>query len=89
MSSTEFKPNDPITREQAAVMIANYLNIKDTNYDKMSKFKDKNQVSSWAKSSVESLLEKGYLTGTSSTTIGPKDNTTRAQSVTLLSRLNK
>lgn len=89
MSSTEFKPNDPITREQAAVMIANYLNIKDTNYDKMSKFKDKNQVSSWAKSSVEALLEKGYLTGTSSTTIGPKDNTTRAQSVTLLSRLNK
>lgn len=42
-----------------------------------------------AKSSVEALLEKGYLTGTSSTTIGPKDNTTRAQSVTLLSRLNK
>ncbi len=89
VSSTEFKPNDPITRDQAAVMIANYLNIKDINYDKMSKFKDKNQVSSWAKSSVESLLEKGYLTRTSSTTIGPKNNTIIAQSVALLSRLNK
>ena len=87
VSSTEFAPDVPITREQAAVMIANYLNIKDTNYDKLSKFNDKNNVSSWAKSSIEALLERGYLTGTSSTTLSAKNNTTRAESVTLLSRI--
>ena len=89
VSATEFNPDAPITREQAAVMIANYLNIKDTNYDKISKFKDKNQISSWAKSSIEALLDKGYLSGTSPTTLDAKNNTTRAQSITLLSRVHK
>jgi len=91
VSSTEFRPNDPITREQAAVMIANYLgiNTKNKNYDKMSKFQDKNEVSSWAKDAIEALLDRGYLNGTSTTTIGARDNTTRAQSVTLLSRVSR
>ena len=42
-----------------------------------------------SKSSIEALLDKGYLSGTSPTTLDAKDNTTRAQSITLLSRVHK
>lgn len=87
-SVNEFSPDKPITREEASVMIANYLGIKDKKHDKISKFKDKYNVSSWAKDSVEALLEGGYLTGTSPSTISPKNNTTRSESVTLLSRID-
>lgn len=88
VSQTEFNPDKPITREEAAVMLANYLKIKDKNYDKISKFEDNYEISSWAKDSVEALLEGGYLKGTSDNTISPKNNTNRAQAVTLFSRIN-
>ena len=68
-------------------MIANYKRISDKNYDKLNKFKDKNQVSSWAKSSVEGVLEKGYIGGYSDNTIRPKNNITRAEAVVILSRI--
>lgn len=87
ISKYAFKPNKPITREEAAVMLANYLNIKDTNHDKLSQLQDTSNVSSWAKDAIEALLEGGYLSGTSQNLISPKSNTTRSESVTLLSRI--
>ncbi|HSQ89396.1 hypothetical protein [Romboutsia sp.] len=42
-------------------MILNYKKIADINYDKLNNYKDKNQVSIWAKGSVEGIVEKGYM----------------------------
>ena len=86
-SSTEFKPNDPITREEAAVMISNYKKIADSNFDKLSKFKDAHKVSSWAKPGVEGIIEKGYMSGYSDNTFRPKNKITRAEAVATLSRI--
>ena len=86
MSATEFAPNDPITREQAAVMVANYKKIADTNLDKLNKYQDVNKVSSWAKSSVEGVIEKGYM-GAGGIAFNPKNNITRAEAVVTLSRI--
>ena len=88
-SETEFKPNDYITREEAAVMIANYKKLYDTNLDKLDKYNDGNKVSSWAKSSVESVIEKGYMGGYEDNTFKPKNKITRAEALVTLSRIQQ
>ena len=89
VSATEFKPDEPITREQAAVMICNYKKLSDKNHDKINKYSDKGNVSSWAKDSVEGVIEKGYMNGYSDNTFRPKNNITRAEAVVTLSRIIK
>lgn len=80
-SATEFKPNDLITREEACVMLANYKKLADENYDKMTIYKDSDQVSSWAKSSVEGLIEKIFILGYEDGTFRPKGKITRAEAL--------
>jgi hypothetical protein len=87
VSATEFRPNDPITREQAAVMIANYRKIADSTLDKLNKYQDANNVSSWAKPSVEGVIENGYM-GAGGIAFNPKNNITRAETVVTLGRIN-
>lgn len=86
-TTTEFKPNDAITREEAAVMISNYKKIADNNFDKINKYKDASKVASWAKPGVEGVIEKGYMSGYSDNTYRPKNKITRAEAVATLSRI--
>ena len=87
VSLTEFQPDEPITREQAAKMISNYKKLDDTNHDKVAKYKDMNQVSNWALNSVEGIIELGYMNGYEDNTFRPKKNITRAEAVVTLSRI--
>ena len=86
-SKTEFKPNDRITREEAAVMIARYKDIEDSHLDKLNQYKDASNVSDWAKNGVEGNLENKYLNGYEDKTIRPKNKMTRAEAVVLLSKV--
>ena len=87
MSNEEFSPDKPITREQASLMISNYKKIADYNYDKINRFADKLEISDWAKSGVEGVLEKGYMNGYPDNTFKPQSNITRAEAVVTLSRV--
>ena len=64
------------------------IKIND-NYDKLNKYKDATNVSTWAKNSVEGVLEQGYMNGYSDNTFRPKNNITRAEAVVTLSRIKK
>lgn len=87
-SDTTFEPNAPITREQAAKMIANYKKILDTHHDKINGYNDGSQTASWAINEVEAILEAGYMNGYSDTnTFKPKNNITRAEAVVTLGRV--
>ncbi len=88
LSATIFGPNDPLTREQAATMISNYLKLADTNHNTISAFKDVASISSWAKDSVEGIVENGYMGGYSDSTFKPTNNITRAEAVVTLNRLD-
>ena len=68
-------------------ILTNISNNKDNNLDKLKHFKDSNNVSHWAKSSVEGAIEAGYLNGYINNTIKPKSNMTRAEAITILSRI--
>ena len=84
-----FRPAEPITREQAAKIISSYKQLVDNNFDKINKYNDFEYVSGWAKSSVEGVLEKGYMNGYPDNTFRPKSNITRAEAVVTLSRIKK
>ena len=82
----KFEPDKPITRQEAIKMIANYLQISDTNHDKTTSFPDYNQISDWAKNELEIAVEKGYIKGNGGMIL-PKANMSRAEAVTMLSRV--
>ena len=84
-SATTFDPEAPITREQAAKMIANYKKISDNNHNKLNTYLDNNTVSDWAKDSVEGVIEKGFMTG-NEYKFNPKNNITRAEAVVTIGR---
>ncbi len=71
-----FEPNAPLTREQAAVIIARTLNLKlDTDSKKINsalqkQFKDYAQIDYYARAAVVAVAKKGFMTGT---TIDPED----------------
>ena len=88
-SENKFDPNAPITREEVASIITSIKNNKDVNIDKLLNFSDALSVSSWAKSSVEGAIENKYLGGYSDNTIKPKNKTTRAEALVILSRIGR
>ncbi|WFD10162.1 S-layer homology domain-containing protein [Tepidibacter hydrothermalis] len=77
-------PNKDITKEEAATIVANVFQMKNesTNLD----FKDKNNISEFAKNSISALYENKYINGYSDKTFRPKNKITRAEAVTMLSR---
>ena len=88
VSNILFEPERYVTRQEAAKMLANYMKLDDKNHDKIKQFSDYNQKAEWAKDALEGNVEKGYIQGTSEGILAPKNNITRAEAVTLLSRVN-
>ncbi|HEY9063141.1 MAG TPA: S-layer homology domain-containing protein [Pseudobacteroides sp.] len=91
-SNNYFYPNRPITREDAAVMIARTLMAVDkpaagSKTDVLKGFKDLSKVSSYALPSIASLYSEKIITGKEPDVLAPKANTTRAEAAVLLSRI--
>lgn len=82
-----FRPNQPITREEAAKVISTIMKKQDNNLDKLQKYSDANSVSSWAGVYIEGVLESKYMNGyPEDNTFRPKDNIKRGEAVVTLSR---
>lgn len=90
-SVTLFAPEEPITRQEMAVMMVRAIKtqqsikVKDMN-SALSPFKDRNQIENWAKESVVIAVEQGLMNGVSTTTFSPKTNANRAQSAVIMYR---
>ncbi|HWP95955.1 MAG TPA: S-layer homology domain-containing protein [Syntrophomonadaceae bacterium] len=68
-----FGPEDPVTREQMAVMIANACKIEG-DFQGVG-FKDAAQISDWAQPGVAAVIQKNLMSGY------PEDNTFRPQAL--------
>ena len=77
------EPESPVTREQAAVILARALAI-DGKAGKTS-FKDNGDISWWAVHDVKAIADKGIVAGMGDGRFAPKTPLTRAQAVTMLS----
>lgn len=86
-------PNNNITREQFAAMLYRYAENagEDITADtaELNKFIDTINISSYALQPLAWAVENGIVSGTSSDTISPAGNATRAQMATMLMRYDK
>ena len=86
-----FRPNDAMTRAQFAVMMCNYLGINAEDYaSKRIDFKDKASIPDWAVNQVKAMSELHIINGKTTENgviFDPYGNVTRAEAVTILSRI--
>lgn len=75
-----FDPGAPVTREQMAVMLHNYMEYKGIKFAGTSQpaFADANAVSDWAKDAVTTIQSYGIISGIGGNTFAPKANADRA-----------
>lgn len=88
ISETEFAPNTPITREQAAVMLARYLKYAGVSLENSNtSFVDNAEISAYAKESVGAMQQAGLLSGDDMGNFRPKAEITRAEISSIFTRL--
>ena len=91
----KFDPEANTNREQIAAMIVRTIDYidRETGSDlapaaaDISAFSDREQVSAWAVDAVGTLAANGIMSGTSATTLSPKDSCTVEQCILLLYRV--
>jgi CubicO group peptidase (beta-lactamase class C family) len=85
-----FAPNDPITREQAATMLARIADALGQPLTKTEPtFADTSDISSYALVSVGQMQTSGVMNGTGNNTFSPNGDCTREQSIITVLRLYK
>ncbi|WP_152393052.1 S-layer homology domain-containing protein [Paenibacillus guangzhouensis] len=77
------KPNQPVLREEAAVMIQRMLWLPP---NEESSFKDTSEMAPWSRGSVGALAKQNLVTGNNGE-FNPKSTLTRAEAVILLDKL--
>lgn len=80
------KPYDNITREEAVVILSRAFKVQEASSTK-NDFADKEDISIWAKREMESFANKNYINGYLDNTIKPKNNISRAEALTIISRI--
>ena len=86
-----FRPDEPITREQMALIATNAAEMegKSTENNSVVNFKDNQKISTWAKKGVDNALEQGIMKGYPDQTFQPQGEATRAESVCVILSLIK
>ena len=76
-----FRPNDTITREDAAVIL--YRLMQADGEDTAENFADRDKISDYARNAVGVMASKGIISGYDGK-FAPKDNATRAMAVMMI-----
>ncbi|MBO8138415.1 MAG: S-layer homology domain-containing protein [Desulfotomaculum sp.] len=84
-SDQTFRPNQTITRQEAASILARLLNLKTTT-GSLTVFKDTEKISAWARDSVVAVVNNGLMKGMPGGTFQPLKSITRAEAVVSLDR---
>ena len=88
VSDTSFAPNTPITREQAAVMLARYLKFSSVALENGTPdFQDTASISGYAKESVGAMQKAGLLSGDNEGNLRPDAQITRPEIASIFMRL--
>ena len=84
-----FRPDESITREQAAAVLKRYAEFADEsnplwNETNILSYKDADSISEWAADSIRWAVGAGVMKGKTDETIDPKANITRAEIAQML-----
>jgi hypothetical protein len=77
-----FGPDNPITREQMAVMIVKAAKLAKVSEESI--FADSADISTWAREAVATAVKNRIIKGYPDNTFKPKGNATRAEAVTVI-----
>lgn len=80
-------PEDPITREQAMVMLCRALGIAAEDVGVLAAFSDVSLASDYARPYVAALVKAGVVKGDANGLLNPLSKITRAEIVTMIDRL--
>ena len=80
---SQIRPEDPVTREEALVMMARALGIEESSRNSVS-FIDSGNISEWALGAIQAMTERGFINGYEDGSFRPQDKMTRACSVTVV-----
>jgi hypothetical protein len=83
----KFRPNDPITRQEAAAVFARAFNLAANSGNTLTKFKDAGKIASWSKDSINAIVAKGYMKGIPSGLFAPDSSITRAEAVKIVDNI--
>lgn len=91
MGNGTFAPDENVTREQAAVMIANFLQYYHmaASNEVLVQFSDQDSISNWAMHPVTIVVNKGIMNGMGDGSFQPQGTATRAQAATILTKLHQ
>lgn len=87
-SQTEFGLNDPVTREQMAVILYRYsqTNGTQTEQEVVSAYQDAEQISPWARDGLNWAVATELLQGVGNGMLSPGGQASRAQTATIFMR---
>ena len=86
-----FKPNAPISRQELAVVFVRFLDsqkITLADNPKVDKFTDAKKFASWSKDAIDTMRRVGLFGGDSAGNFNPKNNASRAEIASMLSRFD-
>lgn len=82
-----FGPDDPVTREQMAAMVARATDLPvPVTWDLAARFSDHSSISDWASAAVAAAIEAGVMKGDEEGTFRPGAFATRAEAAVVLLR---
>ncbi len=86
-----FKPDDKITRQEAATAMTRYVNYVNAHLlkvaDASKNFEDKDNIAEWAAANVETMRQSGILKGNDAGDFLPESNITRAEAAAIIQRV--
>lgn len=80
----QMRPNAPINRQEAAIMISKLMKLAAGNVEELKKFSDASKIAVWSQGSVAAVVKAGVLKGYPDGSFAPVQAMTRAESLTLI-----
>ena len=84
-SATTASPLDPLTREQAAVLLTRNLMLQETSGETLG-FSDSRTLAEWSRGLIGAAVDSGVITGYSDGSFRPQNNITRGEVAAMLVR---
>lgn len=84
-----FHPEADVTREEAAVIVANLLKMDTGSKTESGKFADAKDMADWSRGAISAVAESGIMKGYDGNLFKARKPLTRAEAVTLLDHARK
>ncbi|CAM4218607.1 S-layer homology domain-containing protein [Saccharibacillus endophyticus] len=82
-SDGTFRPNEPITRQEAALMVVRLLKLTP-DADAANAFADAASIPTWSKGAIGAAVESGIISGYSDRTYRPLKTASRSEAIAML-----